>query len=397
MAGNRKRKKLGAFYLLCAGGLVLTVVACVLYAQRDHLLIHYHADRYLADKSGADASGDWLLERKVISVPVLLESLSSSTPLECERASDLLEKVLAEHADPTSPDHSQLSLAMAAHLHKVYLSLPATGRNEAVHLTALVLKTHLTTWSPKVSTAIETAGDVFLKGLVDEDVQVKANALDVLATIWTWNGADNIALTLVEEWRRHCYDRAVHCLTSASPRIRAAAAEAISHSPLHEGDPMLIGLLNDPDPGVQKVALVALAKTAADSLTSQQKVKLMDFLHDSDPEVRAAAANLLRHSGLSDAIIHLATLIKHPEATERAKVVHLAFSVPDVDPVQWIMSLADDPAPAVRIAIAQEAARSDNTQLRQQLFKMSESDPDPLVREMSQQLIANLPDRPAKR
>lgn len=389
MANTGKRKKLGAVYLVSAGLIVLTVAGCVLYAQRDQFLIHYHLRAQVSSDAPPAQATAWLIEHKALAVPTLVEEFRQADAERTRRARELVERIMADHPDPTDPEDSHLSLALAARLHEIHASLPPHGRLASVTLSGQVLRKHLAGWSPNAPTALETAGDVLLAGLIDDDLAVKEQALLTVSEIWTWNGADNIANTLVKEWKRHCYERAVRLLGSAAPRIRAAAAAALTHTTFHEGDSALIALLEDPDPNVQKVALVSLATVAADSLNSTQKTRIMDFLHDADAEVRGAAALVLKKSGLSDAKVHLATLMKHPVATERAKVVSLAFSVPDIDPARWVLALADDPSPAVRIAVARAASTSESPELKSRLAAMAESDPDPLVRELAQQFLAS--------
>lgn len=202
---------------------------------------------------------------------------------------------------------------------------------------------------------------------------------------------------MIRDWQRRCYERAVELLQSPTPALRAQAASAMAGAPFHEGDAALIERLRDPDPLVRRAALLSLERGRHDSLSSEQKLELTRFLHDEDERARRAAERILHHAGLSDAVIQLAALMRHSSPNERAKVVSQAFLVPDIDPVRWVLELADDPAPAVRIAVARAAMTSDHPELRKTLEHLAESDPDTLVRETCKQfLAARLAQRPTR-
>lgn len=385
------KAKHGALYVVCAGALILTVAGCVLYAQRDQLLVHYYASKNAASDSPSANTQAWLQERSMLALPAVLGYLKQSDAATCRRSSRLVRQILDANKDPTDPESAHITLAVAAKLHEEYGSLSCEGKIEAVGLAFEILTNNLARWSPNVPTAIETAGGLITTALLDHDSKVQEATLRLMSEAWKWNGNDNLMAALVDEWKRNCYRLSVEALSSPVPSTRIAAAAGLEGSPYHEGDLKLISLLEDTDSNVQKSALLALADTAADSLGSREKSQLMEYLHDSDPEVRVAAQQLLINSGVRESVVRLAVLMKHPNASQRARVASLAFVVPDIDAVRWVLALSEDDSPAVRVAVAKEGAKHDYPELWDRIEKMAESDPDPDVRELSKQFISTRP------
>lgn len=366
------------------------------FVLRDQMLVHYHAN-CLVNSDGADPEvEEWLQARPLLTLPVLLPYLKSTDGETTQKCGEFVERTLAAHDDPTDPGDAHISMLVAAMLDEQYSSYSVRGCQEAVDLAYRILEHQLNNWSPHVATALETAGNVVLKGLSDTNPQIRQHSLERLNDVWTWNGADDVAWSLVREWRRKTYMTAVRQLKDRNVEIRKAAVFAIAGAPFHEGDAAIIDLLQEPEPTLRRAALLALARaaedesqiSAADGLTATQKELLIPFLHDEDPDVEQAARQLLLRSGVSEALIHLAKLMEHPVPAERAKVPALAFSLPDIAPELWVVQLADDPNPAVRLAVARAAATSKHDILHAKLEQMAKSDPDPLVRQMSQQLLA---------
>lgn len=383
---SQRRRGLGTFFLLSAGTLVVTVVSCLAYVNRDQWLVHYHVRQAVSD-AAPETSLAWLTARPSLALPLLLSRLADPEPELCGRAGKAIERIVANNNDPTTPEQSHVSLALAAKIHDVFDQFSPAGKQQAVAVTKSILKAHLSQWSPNVPTALQTAGDVLHMTLCDTDVSVALSALKVLPEVWAWNGADAVNKTGVDAWKRRCYDDAVDRLSSENAIVRAESASALKGSPFHEGDPALISRLEDESEGVRHAVLKTLAASGADALDSEQKSLVMNYLHSKDPEVQKAAASVLRGAGLSDAVVKLATLVRHPAPAERAKVVSLAFSVPGIDPTRWVLELAHDPSPAVRLAVARAASSSPDPALKKALAEMAESDPDPNVREMSREFL----------
>jgi HEAT repeat protein len=379
----RSGRRLSRLYVGGLFLLVVTVIGCVVYMQWEQLRLRYHARRFV--DQGESSSEAVLRSHTSGALPVVTTCLTQAAPEAAGRIERFWKQVLSENSNPAEPVHSQLSLSLAAKLQLGWTRFNVAGRRVAAVLAFHVLSIHLRDWSPDVPTAIESAGTVYCQALEDEDSSVRHRALALMGEIWSWDGTDNVTRPLVEDWKRRCYILAAEHLADSNAEVRAAAALAIVDAPFHEADIPLIELLDDDDPVVKKAALKALSH-AADGFSSEQKSKLVTFLHDSDPGVSHAAAALLRASGLSDAELRLAWLLKHPVPAERAKVASLAGAVVG-DPALWLLELGNDCSPSVRLAMARAAAASRDPRLQARARQMALSDADENVRAMTQQWL----------
>lgn len=169
------------------------------------------------------------------------------------------------------------------------------------------------------------------------------------------------AFVLAELYRDQC------------PQVRQASAAAVRAE-----------LIEHEDRSIRALAVMALAENdvAHVQLSPDQKMQVIEFLHDSDPRLVLDAERLLRKSGLGDAAIRMAQRLRHPLAAERAKVPSMAFGVADIDPIPWVLALVADPSPAVRVAVARAAATAGESQLSGALMEMAQKDPDPTVRSL---------------
>lgn len=379
------------------------LAACVILAGvfafvlRDQMLVHYHAAQYVSADEASPATAQWLHERPLLTLPVMLPHLKSTDPEVTRRCGEFVRQVLDEHNDPTDPSDAHVLLLVAAMLDEQYPTYSVNGCAIAIDLAMQILEGQLNDWSPAVATALGTAGGVVRNGLTDTNPAIRQHTLERLNAVWSWDGVDDVAWSLVREWRREMYMIAAHQLGDRSIDVRKAAIAAIVEAPFHEGDSAIIEMLRHEDPSLRRAALLGLARacsddreiSAADSLTATQKEALIDFLHDEDETVQQAAHHLLRRSRVSEGAIHLAKLMTHPLATERAKVPALALNLPDINPVAWVLKLANDESPAVRLAAARAASTSKDVDLQAKLAQMASSDPDPLVRNMCQQLLSS--------
>lgn len=379
-------------YLAAATALGASVLACVAYVQRDQLLVYWYVHQHVTDAGDEGETRPWLAERGALSVPVLVDQLSSPDRSVCERASELLSRFLQEHGDPTEPDDAQFSLSLASMLHARYSTFSAAGRVEAVRVAYEILKDHLDQWSPNVPTALKTAGSVVLSGLKDPHREVHEAALDRLGQTWNWKGADNVVQSLVEEWNWKCYRRARDLLRSETATVRGAAAAALAGASWNDALPELIRLLHDPDGNVLKTALRTIARTAADSLSAEQLSRLVDLAAAPDPETSRLARDIL-DSTMSPGRIDLLVRMRHPDVRVRAKVAESLFGVDDVNPSVWLNELSKDPSPVVRRAVVQAAARVKDDATRELLKHMATSDADEEVRKQCRTALESLPNR----
>lgn len=385
MEANDRRTSAGYLFAACA--LFATVACCLFYAQRDRLLVRYHASIALTADQPLRASEQWLMEHESLAAPFLVSYLRQPDNSGCDRAATLLEKMLAERRDPTNPDQSHFTLALATRLHERFEAMSPAGRTQAVEISMSILESQLARWSPSVPTALETAGQLLLRALGDGDEAVREKALWGLMQCWNWNGADNVAGSMVEQWKRQCYAKAVDLLDADSPGLRLSAARAIRFAPFHEGDIRLIALLSDENPAVRKSALLALVHKA-DSLSFAQRTKLFSLLHSPDREVREATGQLLLNAGGSVQEIRLATMLHHPVLSERIRAARLAASAPGSDAVWWLSQLLKDESAAVRIAAVRNSVGITDANFHAKIAKLAEKDVDPAVRLVCKERLA---------
>lgn len=388
---SHRPRKFGSYLFLLVVA-VVTVGACVGFVHRDQLLVHYYADSFVTASSPAEEARQWLVLRPQISLPVLVAKLRSPEPEPCRRAASALLEIVGSSTDPTDPRQSHLSLSLASMLHTQRGSFSPAGRVEAVELSAGVLREHLAKWSPNAPTALATAGSVLLSGLTDPHPIVQEAALARLPELWTWEGSDSIVKnSLVETWKWRCYQRAVDSMTSRSPSVRAAAATALRRAPFHDGDSSLVRLLDDEAPQVRKAALATMAESAVDSLSSESHYwRLVDFLGDSDADVRSLARQILLAAGFSEDKLQIALLLRNPDPRERAKIPAILLDGDGTATRRWLLELVRDPAPSVRIEALRAAAVTRDPEFREVFKHLATDDPDPQVRTECEQILQSL-------
>lgn len=378
---GRSARRLTRLYLGGVSMLVVTVIGCVGYMQWEHVRLRWHARRFAANDDASGASLAYLRRHAIRSMPYLAGYLAADEPGACQRIEAFWLELLQKHTNPTEPADSHVTLSLAARLHHDFDRFSAHGRRSAAAIAHAVLRTHLQQWSPNVPMALDTAGEVVCRCLADSDPQLQEAAIGRLPEVWDWDGADNVTRPITSNWKRRCYTLAAESLNHDRDSLRAQAAAALVGAPFHEADLALIDLLDDNCPDVKRAVLQALGH-AADGFSSEQKSKLVAFLHDEDADVRRAAAALLRLAGLSEAEVRLAFLLRHPVPAERARVASLAGAVID-DPALWLLELANDNSPTVRLAVARSASNSRDPRLRDRVRSMALNDSDPNVRAMA--------------
>ena len=389
----KRRRAVGKTYLAVASLLVATVAVSVAYVQREYFLVQWYAYRCVNTNDADEDAKTWLKDNRRLAVPVVLAKLREPEPDLCARAGQLLIDMVTGHADPTHPADVHVSLALAGDLQLMYHELSDPGRAQAMWIARGILVDHLDQWSPNAPTAVATAGQVLLRGLSDRTFSVQDAALKILPEVWKWSGNDSVAHTLVMAWKRECYDNTLLLAQATERKLRADAVLALAGAPYHEGDRLIIGLMDDSAPEVQKAALQVLgfSSHAAGSLDARQKDQVLGFLHHEDPEIHQAARQLLLTAGVPEPMLALAELLQHPEPAQRAKVARRVFAVQGIDPVAWLLVLADDTDASVRLAMVRAANRSADPRLRQRLAELAKDDADPDVRTACQGVLSQRP------
>lgn len=175
---------------------------------------------------------------------------------------------------------------------------------------------------------------------------------------------------------------AIAGLRSPAPATRVLAVRLASHPPLNAQDQvsaLLKGPTLDPAPEVRAMAILSLG-TAERALPTDD---LLPFLHDADAEVRLLAEQALRTRGLGPLHLQLGKQMLHPDVSRRAQVPSQVLDMPELDANLWLQRLSQDPAPAVRAAMARAVAETGEPALRPWLEKLAESDPSPTVQQLA--------------
>jgi HEAT repeat protein len=141
------------------------------------------------------------------------------------------------------------------------------------------------------------ARQILLEGLADIDPRVRANAVEVIATVRE--------VRLLPKIQRMLHDPAV--------QVRFLAALAIGDLRYALGKEEVTTLLNDPDANVRMAAAYALTQLGQDEYFPS----LRDGIASKDPIVRANAALLLGKSGRQEALPLLYWTLQQGDSTDR--------------------------------------------------------------------------------
>lgn len=184
------------------------------------------------------------------------------------------------------------------------------------------------------------------------------------------------------QWQSMCRGLALKWLGDESAATRIAAIQIVLREPLRKDVDLLariVPALHDAEPGVRRVALVALG-TNTDVVREEH---LLPLLHDTDAEVQRLCEAVLRSRGLSDTHVRMARLISHESPSVRLQVIPFLRQAADLDADVWLRRLTLDPAPAVRAAAVRVASVDVSDDLRHRLAEMARADPSPTVREIA--------------
>jgi hypothetical protein len=383
----RTRRSSPLLYVFVGLFMVVTVVTCLGIAHQDWVLVTYHSILFDRSNSTEDESAKWLVESPALSLPPLVAKLKRVDVNTCERTGKLLGRILDEHPDPTDPEHAQLSLHLASMLQKSYHLFSPAGKKEAVRLAYDILEQHLGQWSPNVATALETAGEVVKFSLRDLDLSINLASLGELPRIWDWKGVDNVVENLFRGFQIWANHRAVDFLGSKSPDLRVAAATALRGAIDHRGDTKLLELMNDAEPKVVQAALDTISASAIDSIGVDHRSKLVELMQHGKPEISELARSILLKSGLDEAHLRLAVLMREDVPEERAKVAEVLFDVAGVDRVAVLQQLSRDASPVVRLAAIKASTRVSHPSLKEMVKQLSADDPDPEVRKACEMIL----------
>jgi hypothetical protein len=362
--------------ILLALGLLLLLGGGVAWLER-HTLLTWYYTRELARASGADVD-HWAdrvasLDERV--VPVLLDCATRQEPGPCANARVALGRLLARWG-ADDPRCVELFNRTA----REFPRLSTEGRRQMLDL-ALGCAADNAGYPAPLQEALAR---LLPEALHQEEPDAQARAVLEDRTL-------DLAIALLRRQPRPellcCGRDLVRCCLkkSASPQTRLKAVLLA----LQKGMEMrkeMVELLQDPAPAIRRAALLAVGEDDKVILTD----KLLPWLHDPDPEVRAVCERVLRARGLTSEHIRLARLFSDPRWSVRLEVLdHLREPKEphDPEPGVWLRKLTHDVSPAVRVAALRAAARWPGVDLSDRLDQMARADESETVANLARMYL----------
>jgi hypothetical protein len=302
---------------------VLVLACAVGLWQRDGLWTWYCVERL--ERAAEGDRGRWAEELVAVgepAVPSLLGLLRHDDPGVCAAA----KRALAQVAGVTPADHPK-RLAFARRFFEAEPRFSTPGRSAALELLPIVV----------------ACGDA----------DVVQNAKGMVGT-----AAKSESIDL----------RVQAVATALRPEVDALD--------------QIVGLVNDPDAGVRRAAVLALGPVRDGARTVLGDDELLRCLHDPDGEVQQLCEMGLRSRGRSPRDIRLGRRYTAPNPAERQKLLLDLAEEEDLDVTVWLERLTADPDPAVRAGAARVAVER-RADLGDRLEQMSRTDPDGTVRRIA--------------
>ncbi len=234
--------------------------------------------------------------------------------------------------------------------------------------------------------ALKPIHDVLSAGLSDPSAEVRAVALERVGSLWVWT--PGCTMTPAEEqtlglWKQAFHEPVVQRLSDTESLPRAAAVACLAALPIDSAAAPAVGLIADPDPGVRLQVLSAFSNR--ENLLSPDDI--LPMLHDPVPDLAGLAERVLKARGLSQELVGLGRLITHPQPDLRASAIPLLLKRDDIDPVIWLLHLADDADESVRLAAVRAFAGRITPEVKRRLQQMATNDASSSVREAAGKLV----------
>ena len=212
------------------------------------------------------------------------------------------------------------------------------------------------------------------------EVLVEAERSNELRAACLLLAAELIDCVQPGQWAAVVRDMAERGLKDESSETRMAAVQLLLREPMRQSKELMekaIPLLRDPEPGVRRAALLALA-SESDVVREEA---FLPLLHDEDAQVQYLCEIALRKRKLTDDDIKLARMISDKNPVTRMRVLHYFHQMPELNLGAWLRQLSQDREPAVRAAAVRAAADFPQVDLTQRLREMAERDPSETVRQ----------------
>jgi hypothetical protein len=123
-----------------------------------------------------------------------------------------------------------------------------------------------------------------------------------------------------------------------------------------------------------------------DFLKSVDALDLMRRLRADDGDQRTEARRELTRRGFSEVDMELARQLFSPDAEARKQLAQTVPRLSSVDAAQWLMWLAQDPQPEVRLAAISTLATTGDPALLDRVEALARSDRDPQIQVQAEQI-----------
>ena len=270
-----------------------------------------------------------------------------------------------------------------------FLKFSPLGRATAILTTTRTLnRLRVEPAPPCWETSLHPSHSIYLAGIADNHVEVRATALTEVSTLWNW--IPGRAMTPAEEltvaeWKEAFREPAVRRLGDRDPKGRTAAVVCVGSAPLDVMAALASPYLDDPDSGgVRYHTLKTLASRP--SLLSEEAI--LRRLHDTEPGVPQLAEIVLRARGLTPNQIYLGRQMYDPRPEVRVSVIPVILERTDIDPVVWLLQLSHDTDETVRAKAAESLAGRSTPEVLERLREMASSDPSPVAKSAAKKVHA---------
>jgi hypothetical protein len=357
---RNKKWVVGALVLLLGGGVV--------WMQRAPLLAWY----YVRALAGADETGRerWVQRLEGLgedAVPALLGCLARPEAAACANA----RAALARLADGWGVEDPR-TVDLASRLGQWFSRYGPAGRREALELAADWVRRAERAESVE---ALAPAGRrLVTEAARDGEPEVQAAALELAAAVLPrQEGVETVAA--VREVTRAG-------LRSDAPACRVRAVQLALHPDVQLLEEV-VPLLNDPDAGVRRAAMLAVGTAHRVILEDA----LLPSLHDPDAEVRKLCEKALIARGSTPENIQLGRLLTDPRPLNRLEVLGPLARRSELDTGLWLRRLSYDPNPAVRVAALRVMSEQAPDDFKDRIDEMAQRDPSPTVCDVARRYL----------
>jgi hypothetical protein len=364
MIGNGFRKRkwvVGALLLLLGAG-------SVAWTQRKPFLAWY----YVRSLAGADESGreQWVKRLEDLgedAVPALFDCLARPEAGACANARAALAR-LANHWGLEDPR----TAGLASRLGQEFSRFNTAGRLHALELAADWLQR--VRLGPSAEELASAGRQLMTAATSDKEPELRGAALELAAAVLVRPRGPEVVASIRELTRT--------CLRSDEPPCRVRAVQ-LALQPDVQLLEEVVPLLNDPDAGVRRAAMLAVG-TASKVILEDA---LLPSLHDPDAEVRQLCEKALIARGSTRENIQLGRLLTDPQPLRRLEVLGPLARRSELDSALWLRRLSYDPNPAVRVAALRAMSEQAPGDFKDRIDEMAQRDPSPTVCDVARRYL----------